>query len=150
SGAACQANPLKARRGKLESLYLASSPMSLWLRTVRCRLLILVCLGLPGAAGKLMAATNLPPLDLTVTRLLGTSRPEEIMLNRIVPWGGAHLGGVHIDTGRVPNRFYVLDSANNRILGFYGFKRGVFNAEFLPADIVIGQPSMWDHGTANG
>src|SRR5215510_11592792 len=94
---------------------------------------ILVCLGLFWAAGRLPAATNLPPLDLVVARLLGTSRQEEIMLNRIVPWAGAHLGGVHIDTNRVPNRFYVLDSANNRILGFYGYKRGVTNGVFLPA-----------------
>jgi sugar lactone lactonase YvrE len=85
-----------------------------------------------------------------VARWLGTSRPEEIMLNRIVPWAGAHLGGVHIDTRQEPNRFYVLDSANNRILGFYGFKRGASDSVFLPADIVIGQPSMWDHGAANG
>jgi hypothetical protein len=79
-------------------------------------LLILVCLGLNVAADRLVAATNLPPLDMAVARLLGTSRQEEIMLNRIVPWAGAHLGGVHIDTNRVPNRFYILDSANNRIL----------------------------------
>src|SRR6185503_6585399 len=110
---------------------------------------ILVCLGF-WAASALMAATDLPPLDLTVTRLLGTSRPHEIMLNRIVPWAGAHLGGVHIDTSRVPNRFYILDSANNRLLGFYGFKRGAATGMLLPADMVIGQPSLWDHGTANG
>src|SRR5262245_19508811 len=114
------------------------------------RHLILTCLGLLWAGDKLRAATNLPPLDVAVTRLLGTSRQEEVMLNRIVPWAGVHLGGVNIDAGRVPNRFYVLDSANNRILGFYGFKRGVTNGVFLPADIVIGQPSMWDHGAANG
>jgi chitobiase/beta-hexosaminidase-like protein/NHL repeat-containing protein len=112
-------------------------------------LLIVICLGPLWAAARLMAATNLPPLDLAVARLLGTSRQEEIMLNRIVPWAGAHLGGVHIDTNRTPNRFYVFDSANNRILGIYGFKRGVTNGVFLPADIVIGQPSMWDQGTAN-
>src|SRR5262245_5405713 len=103
------------------------------------RHLILLGLGLPWAGAKLMAATNLPPLDLAVVRLLGTTRQEEVMLNRIVPWAGVHLGGVHIDSRRVPHRFYVLDSANNRILGFYGFKRAVTNGVFLPADIVIGQ-----------
>ncbi|HXJ72571.1 MAG TPA: NHL repeat-containing protein, partial [Candidatus Dormibacteraeota bacterium] len=114
------------------------------------QLLILVCLALAWAAVRLPAATNLPPLNWTVARLLGTSRQEEIMLNRIVPWAGSHLGGVHIDTHRVPNRFYLLDSANNRILGLYGFKSGATNGTFLPADVVIGQPSMWDQGTANG
>jgi sugar lactone lactonase YvrE len=56
----------------------------------------------------------------------------------------------YIDTHRVPNRFYVLDSANNRILGFYGYKLHPASDAFLPADLIIGQPSTWDHGAANG
>src|SRR6476659_9675119 len=115
--------------------------------TRRLCLFVAGYLALPWSA---FAAAVLPALDVAVTRLLGTSRSEEIMLNRIVPWAGAHLGGIHVDTARVPNRFYTFDSANNRILGFYGWKESATPGEFLPADLILGQPSGWDHGTANG
>ena len=97
-----------------------------------------------------VAATNLPAMDCTVTKYLGTSGGDEVFLNRIVPYAGAHLGGVHVDTSHSPNRFYVFDSANNRILGFYGFRPANPDGSFPPADIVIGQPTGWDHATANG
>ena len=97
------------------------------------------------------SATILPPLDVTVHKLLGTTRQEEIMLNRIVPYAGAHLGGVHIDTSTTPNRFYIMDSANNRVLGYNGFKAATLpDGPFPEPDIVIGQPAIWDSGTANG
>jgi hypothetical protein len=38
----------------------------------------------------------------------------------------------------------------NRILGYYGFRPANPAGTFPPADIVIGQPTGWDHGTANG
>jgi Chitobiase/beta-hexosaminidase C-terminal domain/NHL repeat len=97
-----------------------------------------------------LGSPALPPMDCTVTKYLGTSGSKEVMLNRIVPWAGAHLGGVHVDTSKSPNRFYVFDSANNRILGFYGFRPANPDGSFPPADIVIGQPTLWDHGAANG
>ena len=97
-----------------------------------------------------VASTALPAMDCAVTKYLGTSGGDEVFLNRIVPWAGAHLGGVHVDTSRTPNRFYVFDSANNRILGFYGFRPANPDGTFPPADIVLGQPTGWDHGTANG
>src|SRR3989344_6166574 len=39
-----------------------------------------------------------------------------------------------------------MDSGNNRILGFLGTEMSADR----PADIVIGQPSLWDSGTCNG
>ena len=53
-------------------------------------------------------------------------------------------------TSHTPNRFYVFDSANSRILGFYGFRPAYPDGTFPPADLVIGQPNGWDHGAANG
>lgn len=91
----------------------------------------------------------LPAMDCDVTKYLGTSGPNEVMLNRIVAYAGAQMGGVHVDTSHTPNRFYVFDSANSRILGFYGFRPANPDGTFPPADIVIGQPNGWDHGAAN-
>ena len=67
-------------------------------------------------------AANLPAMDCAVVKYLGTTGPNEVMLNRIVAYAGAQMGGVHVDTSHTPNRFYVFDSANSRILGFYGFR----------------------------
>lgn len=97
------------------------------------------------------AATPLPALDLAISKYLGTTRQEEIMLNRIVPYAGAHIGGVHVDTSHTPPRLYLFDSANNRILGYRKWSPAVLpNGPFPHADIVIGQPALWDAGTANG
>ena len=95
-------------------------------------------------------AANLPAMDCAVVKYLGTTGPNEVMLNRIVANAGAQMGGVHVDTSHTPNRFYVFDSANSRILGFYGFRPANPDGTFPPADIVIGQPNGWDHGAANG
>lgn len=92
----------------------------------------------------------LPARPLTISKYIGTTRREEIMLNRIVPYAGAHIGGVHVDTRTDPPRFYFFDSANNRILGYNGWQPVTLpDGPFPEADIVIGQPAMWDAGTAN-
>ncbi len=97
------------------------------------------------------AATPLPAMDLAISKYLGTTRQEEIMCNRIVPYAGAHIGGVHVDTSKNPPRIYMFDSANNRILGFKGWQPATLpNGPYAWADIVIGQPAMWDAGAANG
>ncbi len=73
------------------------------------------------------------------------------MMNRIVPYAGTHIGGVHVDTSKNPARIYLFDSANNRILGFNGWQPATLpNGPYPSADIVIGQPGMWDVGAANG
>ncbi len=101
-------------------------------------------------AASSFAATPLPALDVAISKYLGTTRQEEIMLNRIVPYAGAHIGGIHVDTSRTPARLYIFDSANNRILGYRQWSPATLpNGPFPPADIVIGQPAMWDAGTAN-
>jgi sugar lactone lactonase YvrE len=96
------------------------------------------------------AAEPLPTLDWTVTRYLGTTGSEQVMLNRTTPSSGCHLGGVHIDKSRTPHRYYVFDSANNRVLGFHGWRDPLPDGTFPPADVIIGQPSGWDHSAANG
>lgn len=92
------------------------------------------------------AAPNGPvELPHTIYKILCQPNGRETMLNRIVPNAGFHTGGVTVDRSHTPNRIYVMDSGNNRILGFNGFKSAP-----APADIVIGQPSLDSAGTANG
>lgn len=85
-------------------------------------------------------------LEWCISTFFGQPNLRETMVNRIVPNRAFHVGGVHIDTSTEPNRIYILDSGNNRILGFD-------STEMYPdreADIVIGQPSAYDSGTCNG
>ena len=117
-----------------------------WNRT--CLGTLLLALAMHGSSAS--GATNLPAMDCEVVKYLGTSGRNEVMLNRIVPYAWAQMGGVHVDTRHTPNRFYVFDSANSRILGFYGFRPANPDGTFPPADLVIGQPNGWDHGAANG
>ncbi len=100
-------------------------------------------------AAPVVAQTLLPPLDWKVTKYLGTTAASEVMLNRITPSSAAHLSGIHVDAARTPVRYYGFDSANNRILGFYGWRPANADGSFPPADLVIGQPSGWDFGAAN-
>ena len=98
-------------------------------------------------------AAPLPHIPHIVDKLFGQPDTKQTMINRIMPNACFHPGGVHIDTSRTPNRIYILDSGNNRILGFNGFKGGEdpsFTGPYPSADIVIGQPSLMDSGTANG
>ncbi|OGG32407.1 hypothetical protein A3I51_03705, partial [Candidatus Gottesmanbacteria bacterium RIFCSPLOWO2_02_FULL_38_8] len=53
-----------------------------------------------------------------------------------------HLGGVHIDDR---GTIYVVDSGNNRILGFKNYV-----GPDQDADLVIGQASLTEKGAANG
>ncbi len=114
-------------------------------------LVVSVLIGVMLTLSAAFAATPLPAMDLAISKFLGTTRQEEIMLNRIVPYAGAHVGGVHVDTSKNPPRIYLFDSANNRILGFNGWQPVTLpNGPYPSADIVIGQPALWDTGTANG
>jgi len=109
----------------------------------------LLCVLLFAAACRLVAAP-LPALDLTVSKYLGTTSRGNIMIDRTVPYAGAHLGGVHVDTSKTTPRFYVWDTLNNRVLGFNGFKASNLTNNFPGADIVLGQPALYDANAANG
>ena len=56
-------------------------------------------------------------------------------------------GGVAIDQSSVPNRVYVSDSANNRVLG-WASATALTNGK--PADMVIGQPDFFSTTCSNG
>lgn len=88
------------------------------------------------------ASSSLSPIPFQINSILGQPNDKETMVNRIVPNRGFLIGGVHLDS---QNRIYVLDSGNNRILGFNSYV-----GPDQSADIVIGQPQLTDSGSANG
>jgi len=88
---------------------------------------------------------SLERIPLEVENILGQPNEKETMLSMIVPNRGLTIGGVHVDISTEPNRIYVLDAGNNRILGFDGYE-----GPDQEADIVIGQVLPRERGTANG
>jgi DNA-binding beta-propeller fold protein YncE len=56
-------------------------------------------------------------------------------------------GAVAIDTSVTPNRVYVADTANNRVLGWSNISAFTTHAA---ANIVIGQPNAYTTGCNNG
>src|SRR5689334_18165179 len=58
-----------------------------------------------------------------------------------------HSGRSLIDTSRTPNRVYVADTANNRVLGWSNITAFTTHAA---ADIVIGQPNPYTTICNNG
>jgi hypothetical protein len=88
------------------------------------------------------AMTTLATRSYTTTVVLGQPNLKETMFNRVVANRGFLTEGVHIDS---LGRIYIFDSGNNRILGFTQMGNGTTNA-----DIVIGQPSLYERSTANG
>ena len=66
-----------------------------------------------------------------------------------MPYKVFNPGGVVIDTAVGPGRAYVWDSANKRILGM-GLERCYEGGGPCTADVVIGQPSGYDHSACNG
>src|SRR3989344_7522001 len=89
------------------------------------------------------AAVSLPVANYQIEKVIGQPDDKETMLNKIVANRAFYIGGVHVDS---QDRVYVLDSGNNRILGFQSFQ----NNANQNADIVIGQVSTSLKGTANG
>jgi sugar lactone lactonase YvrE len=92
-------------------------------------MIVLLCTVLTGAA-----------VDTTADRVLGQLDFTHGGLNMVTSKGLYAPSGVAIDRSVVPNRVYVADMNNNRVLGWH-------SAEALsngaPADLVIGQPDFF-------
>ena len=63
-----------------------------------------------------------PPLSGAVSRpiLFGQTNATEASPNTVSPFKMFHGAGIIVDTSSVPNKVYVVDSGNNRILGYDG------------------------------
>ena len=77
--------------------------------------------------------------EIEVFNLYGQEYIFETGRNKVTDLGIYHAPGVIVDRSSIPNKVYVVDSGNNRILGFDGVDQ--MDAT-KPADIVFGQPNM--------
>ena len=87
--------------------------------------------------------------DLWADAILGKPDFSEVAPYEVVPHKVFNPGGVVVDRSVDPGRAYVWDSGNSRILGIdlavcYG------NESPCSADVVLGQPSGYDHSACNG
>jgi len=70
---------------------------------------------------------------LNIFKLFGQINDTEIAEDKIIPTKIYHASGVVVDESSDPNKLYIVDSGNNRILGFRQF-----DGDSIP-DIIIGQ-----------
>ena len=72
--------------------------------------------------------------------------PNEVVADKLfIPWGG----NVVVDRSVSPGRLYVWDGGNSRVLGI-DLATCYAGSSRCSGDIVIGQPSAYDHSACNG
>ena len=87
--------------------------------------------------------------DLWADVILGKRDFTEIITYEVVPYKVTNPGGVVVDRSVHPGRAYIWDSGNSRILGI-DLAACYAGSSPCSADIVMGQPSAWDHAACNG
>ena len=87
--------------------------------------------------------------DLWADVILGKPDFSEISPYEVVPHKVFNPGGVVVDRSVDPGRAYVWDSGNSRILGI-DLAECYANESPCSADVVLGQPSAYDHSACNG
>ena len=110
--------------------------------------------GGPGGAGEVAATPGAYPTrgvsgDLWADVILGKPDFSEAGPGEVVPFKMFNPGGVIVDRSTSPGRAYLWDAGNSRILGV-DLAECYAGESPCSADMVIGQPSLDDHGACNG
>ena len=87
--------------------------------------------------------------DLWADVIIGQPDFSQITDDQVVPFKLFNSGGVIVDRSVAPGRLYVWDAGNSRILGV-DLRTCYGGPGPCVADIVIGQPSAFDHAACNG
>ena len=87
--------------------------------------------------------------DFWADVILGQPDFSEATPYEVVPFKVFNPGGVVVDRSTDPGRAYVWDSGNSRILGI-DLAKCYASPSPCSADIVIGQPALFDHSACNG
>ncbi|HEV3110363.1 MAG TPA: NHL repeat-containing protein [Candidatus Binataceae bacterium] len=85
---------------------------------------------------------SLPLLDTTADRVLGQHDFIHAKADMVKATGMLEPAAVAIDRSVIPNRLYMADSLDNRVLGYHSVAALVNGA---PADLVIGQPDFFSY-----
>ena len=86
--------------------------------------------------------------DLWADVIIGKPDFTQIAPKSIVPFKVFNPGGAVVDRSTDPGRAYVWDAGNSRILGI-DLGKCYDGPSPCSADIVLGQPSLYDHGACN-
>ena len=87
--------------------------------------------------------------DLWADVIIGKPDFSQIAPKSVVPFKVFNPGGVVVDRSVDPGRAYVWDAGNSRILGI-DLGKCYESTGPCSADIVLGQPSLYDHSACNG
>ena len=87
--------------------------------------------------------------DLWADVVIGKPDFTQIAPKSVVPFKLFNPGGVVVDRSTSPGRMYVWDGGNSRVLGI-DLAECYAGEGPCSADVVIGQPSGYDHGGCNG
>ena len=87
--------------------------------------------------------------DLWADVIVGQPHFSQVSENQVVPFKLFNPGGVVVDRSVSPGRAYIWDAGNSRILGV-DLSTCYAGASPCVADVVIGQPSGFDHSACNG
>ena len=86
--------------------------------------------------------------DLWADVIIGKPDFSQIAQKSVVPFKVYNPGGVVVDRSTDPGHAYVWDSGNSRILGI-DLARCYDGPSPCSAEIVLGQPSLYDHAACN-
>ena len=87
--------------------------------------------------------------DLWADVIIGQPDFSQISDDQVVPFKLFNSGGVLVDRSVAPGRLYVWDAGNSRILGVDLATCYAGPGPCVP-DVVLGQPSGFDHAACNG
>ena len=87
--------------------------------------------------------------DLWADVIIGQPHYSQVSEEQVVPFKVFNPGGVVVDRSVSPGRLYVWDAGNSRILGI-DLSTCYSGPGPCSADVVIGQPSGFDHSACNG
>ncbi|MDE2816436.1 MAG: NHL repeat-containing protein [Chloroflexota bacterium] len=87
--------------------------------------------------------------DLWADVIIGQPDFSQITDDQVVPYKVFNPGGVIVDRSVSPGRAYIWDAGNSRILGV-DLSKCYAGSGPCWADIVLGQPSLFDHAACNG
>lgn len=91
---------------------------------------------------ELLAATDFQKRGISFLKVFGQKSWKDFSPGKVVGSRGYHVAGVVVDRSSQPNRIYIADAGNNRILGFR-------SDASQTADLVFGQPDEFS-GAPNG